>query len=116
MALANIAVDMLVEPSEQRRSCRLPGADVPEVSGVRVRPGRAMLTLVDLSGHGALLRGVARLLPGSVVTLQFLGPKASPIVRARVLRCSVATLDPLRGVSYEGAVCFSERFDLPRRA
>jgi hypothetical protein len=79
----------------------------PAAAGVRVtlRPGCAVV-LVNVSAAGALIAAPRPLRPGSVVHLQVITPVARLAIAAQVLRCMVSSLDPLGGVTYQGAVRF----------
>lgn len=98
------AVERRVSP---RRRCH----EVSWLSAARLRPGH-VIEIVNVSAGGALIEAGVQLLPGTRVTLQFLGPSVCIPAAARVLRCHVAALDPERGIRYRGALAFEEEFDL----
>ena len=74
------------------------------IAKVRIRPGREAL-LIDLSPRGAYLETVHRLMPGTHVEVQLWRHEQSSAVRARVLRCGVATVAPTQ-VTYRAAINF----------
>lgn len=69
-----------------------------------VRPGQAV-QILDLSAGGALLESAEPMKPGARIELQLHGPDRCAM-RARVDRCRVSQLEPLR---YEAAVIFEGR-------
>jgi hypothetical protein len=75
-----------------------------EVVTARVRPGRHV-SVIDLSGAGALIESSHRLLPGTCVELHVENPERSMTVRGRVLRCAVSRVQA-SSVSYRGAIVF----------
>jgi hypothetical protein len=79
----------VVATAERRSSIRLrPIEDAPALV-CRIRPGHAA-DILDLSERGALLEARRRLLPGSVIELQWEADGRRDVTRARVLRCEVA--------------------------
>lgn len=90
--------------SDRRASGRQQTADQHGIVRARVRPGHEV-TVLDLSPGGALIEAGHRLLPGTRVELQLAGADYRLAVRGRVLRCSVASLNPAR-ITYRGAVAF----------
>lgn len=73
----------------------------------RLRPG-GDVRLLDVSAGGALVEGDSRMAPGASVELR-LPPAASavPVVRARVIRCSVSALIGAESVRYAAALEFN---------
>jgi hypothetical protein len=71
----------------------------------RIHPGREVI-VVDMSAHGALVEGVWRLRPGSRVELQLELEAHEALVRGRVERCYVASLNHPTGVRYRAALRF----------
>jgi hypothetical protein len=92
---------------DRRRSPRRPAAEVHWTSA-RLRPGRDV-ALVNIGNGGALVEGASRLLPGTEVVLQLFAPQGSVALWSHVVRCEVTSLDPSRGIRYQGALCFRER-------
>jgi len=94
---------------------RFSGGVLPPAA--RIHPGRDVI-VVDLSAHGALVEGVWRLRPGSRVELQLDVDTREALVRGRVERCYVASLNHPTGVRYraairfDGAVAFARPRDL----
>jgi hypothetical protein len=85
---------------------RLPDAD-ETLARVRLRTGRE-LAVVDISDTGALLEGVARLLPGTHVEVHVVTREGRTLVRSRVTRVWVFAVaaDTLR---YRAALFFDSR-------
>ena len=86
--------------SEARRSPR----DSPWCETAVLRPGQEV-QVINLSSRGALLECGRALRPGMRADLQLVGSGARRVLRARVLRCAVAGLDPIR---YRGALAFED--------
>lgn len=90
---------------ERRIYPRLRASDVQWLRSIRIKNGPG-LSLVDISGGGALVEARVQMRPGSNVTLQVAGSGPSIDVTSEVLRCGIATLHgPVR---YRGALVFSE--------
>src|SRR3954466_5376106 len=85
----------------------------PEIAGTQaiLRPGYAV-ALIDVSCRGALIQGPRPLRPGAGVHIQLHTGTRRLGLTARVLRCSVASLDPRQGVQYRGAIQFDHRCDV----
>ena len=96
---------------DRRRESRVAGSGLR----ARVRPGYR-LVIVDLSCAGALVEAGRPLRPGSHVDLHLETEASRSMVAARVLRCSVAAIDSVSGVTYRAALCFSETCDWVREA
>lgn len=90
---------------ERRAFCRRQPAIGSWLRHARVRAGREVAVL-DVSGGGALVECRTRLLPGISIELQLLTPKAVRRVPARVVRCQVANICPVRGVMYRAGLAF----------
>jgi hypothetical protein len=92
----------------ERRLCRrLRELAEHGIASALVRPG-INASVVDVSADGALIETRQRLLPGSSIEIYFGPDRRLPLVKATVLRCAVARLDPDR-VSYRGAIVFDRR-------
>ena len=94
---------------ERRRSTRrTPDAHEP-LARVRLRAGRE-LDVVNVSAGGALVEGVARLLPGTHADVHVTTRHGRVLVRSRVVRACVCHLqsDLLR---YRGALAFDRIVD-----
>lgn len=92
--------------TERRQSERIESA-ASSWGRVRLRTGHEV-SLVNVSGGGALVETSARLLPGTAVILHVHAEQRTIAVRARVVRCHVCTIDKDAGVRYRGAVAFAE--------
>lgn len=96
---------------ERRREARLAARGVR----ARIQPGHR-LVVVDVSSLGALVEGAIQLRPGSRVNVQLESDLRRQTVAARVLRCSVATIDPKTGITYRAALSFGDRCEWVREA
>lgn len=92
--------------SERRRADRIESAACPWAR-VRLRTGHE-ISLVNVSGGGALVETSARLLPGTAIVLHVVADAGTMAVRARVTRCSVCAIDKTAGVRYRGALAFAD--------
>jgi PilZ domain-containing protein len=71
--------------------------------------------VIDVSARGALVEATRPLRPGSHLDVQLESNVRSTLLRARVVRCTVAALDA-SGVTYRAALAFSESCDWVREA
>jgi hypothetical protein len=101
---------MLTELGERRRSSRWGPSPADSLSRARLRAGRE-LTVIDLSPVGMLVEGTTRLLPGTHVDVHVTAAQGRSLVRARVVRCAVATVTA-DVVGYRGALAFCAQVDL----
>ena len=94
---------------ERRRAVRRsPESDEP-LSRVRLRAGRE-LSVVNISDTGALVEGVARLLPGTHVDVLVITHDGRTLVRSRVVRAYVCRVDAA-SIQYRGAIAFDRLVD-----
>lgn len=94
---------------ERRRKRREPPPLRREITAT-LRPGPPV-SLSNVSPDGALVRSMRPIRPGSRVSLQVLCGERRLSVTATVVRCTVAALHPLEGVSYAGALRFDHEID-----
>lgn len=94
---------------ERRRTLRLPPPARHTITAT-VRPG-CVVSLRNISAEGALVQASRPLRPGGRVYLQVLCREQRLSVSATVVRCSVAALHPLDGISYAGALRFDEQVE-----
>jgi hypothetical protein len=92
----------------RRASRRAPASDEP-LSRVRFRAG-SHATVIDLSNSGALVEGVARLLPGTHVDVHVFAAEGRSLVRSRVVRAYVSHLEA-ELIRYRGALAFDRTID-----
>jgi hypothetical protein len=71
------------------------------------------MTVVDVSDHGALLEGGARLLPGTHVDVHIVTRHGRVLVRSRIVRAFVSHVQR-DAVRYRGALAFECRVDTSR--
>jgi hypothetical protein len=101
-------MDRQVNP-ERRQRRRRPPPVKGEITAT-LRPG-APVRLSNVSPDGALVRSMRPIRPGSRVSLQVLCGERRLSISATVVRCTVAALHPLDGVSYAGALRFDQEID-----
>ena len=94
---------------ERRRAPRRSPAGDEPLSRVRLRGGRE-LHVVDLSDAGALVEGLARLLPGTHVDVHVVTSDGRVLVRSRVVRAFVCHVEA-EAVRYRGALAFERSVD-----
>lgn len=98
-----------LEARERRRERRHDGSGRHWQADAVIRPGQPVRVL-NISTRAALVESASRLRPGAHTELQLRAPGRGRVsVRARLDRCHVATLEPLR---YRGVLVFDERLDL----
>ena len=97
----------MTERPERRQFRRVSLADAANVVAGRIRPG-VVVRVLDLSRGGGLIESGARLLPGANVDLQLESADARATIRARVVRCCVGSVSPVR-IVFRGAL----QFDAP---
>ena len=92
---------------ERRQMRRRQSVAEHGIASARVRPG-IDAAVVNVSAAGALLETGYRLLPGTCIDVYFARDIRVPVVRAKVVRCTVAHVGPDR-VAYRGAILFDRR-------
>jgi len=99
-----------IQVSGDRRHCprRIPDDREP-LALIRLRAGRD-LGVVDVSDNGALVEGPTRLLPGTRVEVHIVGRAGRVLVRSRVVRSWVYSLEADR-VKYRSGLAFEQRVD-----
>lgn len=97
---------------ERRKESRVTGAAVRQIVG-RIRPGYAV-AVINLSPSGALVEGARPLPPGRRVDVHLAEDGLRVLVRAQVVRCSVATLDA-DSIIYRAGLSFQERLEIRER-
>jgi hypothetical protein len=92
------------EVAERRAKHRFPPPAAVSLH-VTMRPG-CRVVLVDVTEQGALIEAPRPLRPGATIQLTVMADAARYAIAARVLRCTVAVLDPTGGVTYRGGLAF----------
>src|SRR5262245_14214204 len=87
---------------ERRRAVRRTPDAAEPLARVRLRTGRE-LHVVDLSSGGALVEGVARLLPGTHADVHVITRDGRLLVRSRIVRAYVCHLSS-DAIRYRGAL------------
>jgi hypothetical protein len=90
--------------TDRRLLRRLQEVDQHRIIATRIRPGH-LARIVDVSGSGALVETMYRLLPGTSVELHVETHTRHTRVRGQVLRAAVVKVRP-DGVHYRGAIRF----------
>lgn len=101
---------LVSNPSERRRVARLRQQQLPWLRIARLPWGSAV-DLLDVSRTGVLVETTARMTPGTVVDLEFLGKDLATTVPSRILRTDIAHVDRL-GVRYRVAAAFTRDLGL----
>ena len=97
---------------ERRKEQRVNGASVLRITG-RIRPGYGVV-VINLSPSGALVEGHRPLPPGRRVEVHLAEDDLRVLVRALVIRCSVAALDA-DSITYRAGLVFEERVEVRER-
>jgi hypothetical protein len=97
-----------IDPVERRRERRASGGGSRWRVHAVLRPGQPV-TLLNISSRAALVESASRLRPGARTEVQLAGANARASVGARVDRCYVAAIEPMR---YRGVLVFDERIDV----
>ena len=95
---------------ERRRELRRSARSVLCLSDAVLRPGQTVL-LVNITSRAALVESDARLRPGAHTELQLAMQGRRTVIKGRLDRCHVSTLDPLR---YRGVLMFEQRLDFEK--
>ncbi|MGH9411987.1 MAG: PilZ domain-containing protein [Vicinamibacterales bacterium] len=98
-------------PRERRRE---PRADARHMRA-RVGPGHH-LVVIDMSAGGVLVEAARPLRPGSRIDLHLEDDDRRDLLRARVIRCTVAALSAETGVTYRAALSFDSTSDWVRES
>lgn len=88
----------------------------PGIAGIRLAPTGATATLVNLSATGILVECESRVLPGAVVTVEFLGEFKPASIEGRVVRCEVIGIGVDSSVCYRIGLAFSTKIPMPNEA
>lgn len=70
---------------------RVPAASIPAITGLRLSPGDTV-ELLNLSRSGMLVEGKTRFVPGTRVTVTIEGSFTPSQLRAKIVRCQVASI------------------------
>jgi hypothetical protein len=92
---------------EQRSTRRVPAAEMPSISGVRLLPDDVKATLVNISTTGLLVETPSALRPDLKIRIRFEGTFSPALVPGRVVRCTVASMGPDGALRYHLGVEFN---------
>ena len=91
---------------------RIPAAQIPSITGLRLSPHGADATLVNISSSGLLAGCALRLKVGSTVSVQFEGTFMDSPVAGRIARCEVSTMGKNGMLMYHIGIDFNTPIDL----
>ncbi len=91
-----------------RKAVRLPAAEVPSITGLRISPHGLEATLVNISANGLLAECDEALKPGSQVSVAFEGGFSPSSVEGRVARTAVASIAPNGRLRYHVGIALKE--------
>jgi PilZ domain-containing protein len=92
--------------ADGRNSPRLLAAQVPSITGIRLRPFGADAKLVNISAGGVLVECVSRLRLGTAVTVVFDGSFTPAMADGRVVRGTVANVGKDGVLRYHVGIAF----------
>jgi hypothetical protein len=92
---------------EQRSARRVPAAEMPSISGVRILPDDVAGTLVNISTTGLLVESPNALRPDLKIRIRFEGTFSPALVPGRVVRCTVASMGPDGALRYHVGMEFN---------
>ena len=99
--------------SEERRIAERHHASLlPSITGVRLSPTGGEASLVNISTTGVLLRANARLMPGTIVTVNLDGTFRPASIASRVVRCMVTDIDSKGVLCYHVGAAFNQEITL----
>ena len=98
--------------SRERAPRRYAPSAFPEIQGIRLEPGGASATLINLSVSGVLVESASRMVPGTSVTICFEGSFSLASIEGRVARCEVSGISADGSLRFYVAMAFSARITL----
>ena len=93
---------------EQNNASRVSAADVPSITGVRLKPHGADAKLVNISTTGMLTECRSRVKVGSTVAVLLEGTFPVTSVVGRIVRCEVAAMGRDGVLRYHVAIAFNQ--------
>src|SRR2546428_1470134 len=91
---------------------RIPAAQVPSITGLRLSPHGADAKLVNISTSGLLAECASRLKVGSTVAVLFEGTFTESTVVGRIARCEVSTMGKDGVLRFFIGIDFNKPIDL----
>ena len=91
---------------------RIPAAQIPSITGLKLSPHGAEAALVNISASGLLCECALRLKVGSNVSVQFEGTFSPSSAAGRVARCEVSTMGKNGMLMYHIGIDFNSPIDL----
>ena len=99
--------------SSERAARRYAASSFPQIQEVRLVPPGAVASLVNLSTSGILVECESRLVPGSILTVEFTGTFTPSSMEGRVIRCEVIGIATGGSLRYRIGLAFSTPIALP---
>ena len=100
------------QTEERRITERRHASLVPSITGVRLSPYGGEAFLVNISTSGVLLKADVRMMPGTVVTINFEGTFRPSSIAGRVARCIVTDIDSRGVLWYHVGAVFNQAIPL----
>jgi hypothetical protein len=94
--------------ADRRTAPRLPASSIPSLKGVKLVAG-SEVKLLNISRGGALIESESRLTPGANLCLRLVTAESVYLLKGRVLRSKVTSLDGT-ALRYHSALTFEEEF------
>ena len=91
--------------ADRRSSARRCPDEVPWIRTVKLSQ-REEAQIINVSSSGILIECRTRLPLGAAIVLQLIGPGNRLNLKGRVLRCEVASVDAVTGLTYKAAIAF----------
>ena len=93
---------------------RIPAAQIPDITGLRLSPHGADAKLINISTSGLLAECSSRLNVGSTVAVLFEGKFSESSVVGRIARCEVSTMGKDGVLRYHLGIDFNKPINLDR--
>ena len=91
---------------------RIPAAQIPSITGLRLSPHGADAALINISSSGLLAECALRLKVGSTVSVQFEGTFSASAAAGRIARCEVSTMGKNGQLMFHIGIDFNNPIDL----
>lgn len=102
--------------TSERPARRYAASMFPAIQGILLVPPGTAATLVNLSVTGVLVECEDRLLPDTVLTVEFTGTFSPASIEGRVIRCEVIGIAANGSMRYRIGLAFTTRITLPSDA
>jgi len=105
-----------VEPPAEPVAPRIPAAQIPSITGLRLSPHGTDAKLINISTSGLLAECSSRLKVGSTVAVLFEGTFSESSVVGRIARCEVSTMGKDGVLRYHIGIDFNKPINLDQWA